>query len=195
MANFTNDVDFLYEVGELRKIIRYFQYAQGASSVTEHTFRVCMTALILAKREGADITKTVLIALLHDVPEVRTGDANPWQKPYLEIHTEKAAHDMLSGTTLADLLPLIHDYEKRESLEAKIVKDADMIECEMEMRELKEMGSNCNAYFDALGDTEYVFNKLRTESGKAMYREVCNRRPFDHFQRSPNTRKSNKHGT
>lgn len=192
---FTQDVDLLYELGELRKIKRYFQYAQGSSSVAEHTLRVCFTAMILAIREKADVAKTIQIAMLHDVPEIRTGDANPWQKPYVELHTLRAASDMLGGTTLQPMLPLVEDYEERGSLESRIVKDADMIECEMEMRELKEMGSNCHAFFDANGDTEYVFGKLRTESGRAMFRAVCERRPFDRCLAAVSSFTTDKHGS
>lgn len=189
------DVDMLYELGELRNIVRYFQYSQGASSVAEHTLRVCYIATILAKREGADVFKTLQIALFHDAAEVRTGDAHVWQKPYVTLHTERAVRDMFEPTTLADVIPLIMEYEERGSLEAKIVKDADVIECEMEMRELKEMGSKFHSFFEEHGDTQYIYDKLRTESGRALYKTVCERRPLDRCLVANNSIKNGKHGS
>lgn len=176
-TNFT-DVDFLYELGDLRHIQRTFRYSVDASSVAEHTLRVCFTALILAKQEGADLLRTLQIAMLHDMSEIRTGDPNPWQKPYITTYPEKAAEDMLRGTTLADMVPLVIDYEKRESLESQIVKDADMIECEMEMLELKETGSARHDFFDQHGWMDEVGQKLRTQAGRELYAKVRQRRPL-----------------
>ncbi len=195
MDRMTADVDLLYELGELRKIVRYFQYAEGASSVAEHTLRVCYTTMILAKREGADVARALQIALFHDAAEVRTGDAHPWQKPYVSLHTEKAVSDMFGRTTLNEAVPLVMDYEERSSFEARIVKDADMIECEMELRELKEAGSSNHSFFEAHGNVQDVYGKLRTESGKALFKAVCERRPLDRLLVSESALKNGKHGS
>jgi putative hydrolase of HD superfamily len=194
-ANDFADVDLLYELGELRHIQRTFRYSVGASSVAEHTLRVCYTAMILARMEKADLLRTLQIALMHDVPEIRTGDPNPWQKPYVTTHTEKAAEDMLTGTTLEDMIPVIASYEKRDSLEAQIVKDADMIECEMEMLELKETGSARHDFFEAQGWMEQVGKNLRTRSGRELYAKVLKRRPIERQAISDSYWKRGKQGT
>lgn len=195
MDKLTADVDFLYELGELRQIRRYFHYAGPySSSVSEHTLRVAFTALILAKKAKADVAKVLQIAMIHDVPEIRTGDAHPWQKPYVKMDVHAAAADMLSQTSLAGMVELIEDYEKRESLESQLVKDADMIECELEMREHKESGVSYVDYFEEAGHNEGILQKLRTDAGRELYEAVSKRRPLDRCLVAKSSHNSGKHG-
>jgi len=188
------NIDFLYELGELREIKRRYFYGHNNISVAEHTLRVTYIALILAKQSGANIEKTLQMALVHDVPEIRTGDPTPWQKPYVQ-HDEKAAlHDMLEGTALEHLEALTEEYVARQSLEAQIVKDADMIDTEMELREMRELGSNCLDYFEKAGVRDQIEARLRTEVGKALMHQLRQRNPFDRALIQNSSVKNNTHG-
>ena len=178
MTNPFATVDFLYELGELRNIKRNYPYGGSAPSVAEHTLRVTYIAMILARQTGADVAKTIQMALMHDLAEIRTGDANPWQKPYVQTNDKAALHDMLEGTGLEDFNMLADEYKTRESLEAKIVKDADMIDTELEMRELRELGSKCLDFFEAAGVRDQLEDRMRTEAGKALFHQLRQRRPL-----------------
>jgi hypothetical protein len=55
---------------------------------------------------------------------------------------EKAAHDSFAGTLLEDINEdVLSEYEMRQTIEAKIVKDADNLDIDVELKEFEERGS------------------------------------------------------
>ncbi len=138
------DIEFLYELGSLRNVQRGWRQHFGVdcANVIEHTYRVLWISLILARKIGnVNEEKLMKMAISHDIPETRVSDLSYVQKVYAKADEEKAAHEMLEGTSLLDFADTISEYEKRESIEAKIVKDADNLEVDLELRELEERGS------------------------------------------------------
>lgn len=134
------DVDFLYEIGMLRYVPRQWQRFGGINfaNLADHHFRVIWTALVIAKHEGkpVDTEKMMKMALVHDVAESRTNDVDYISRQYVERNEELAVKDIFEDTALeAEFLEIIHEYEKRESLEARIVKDADNLDVDLEIRE------------------------------------------------------------
>lgn len=82
------------------------------------------------------------MALVHDLPETRTSDLSYVQKVYVKADDDTAAKDSLAKTMFEDFYSVIlNEYEKRESIEAKIVKDADNLDVDLEMKELEERSS------------------------------------------------------
>ncbi|MFA6355369.1 MAG: HD domain-containing protein, partial [Candidatus Paceibacterota bacterium] len=71
-------VNFLFEVGTMRKLPRIHQQvllSQDLSdNIATHSYRVSLIAWFLAKMEKVDPYKTMMMAFLHDVKEVRSGD-------------------------------------------------------------------------------------------------------------------------
>jgi putative hydrolases of HD superfamily len=139
------DIELLYEIGSLRNVPRGWRQHLGmdCASDLEHTMRVVFLALMLARREGgADEAKVMKMALVHDMPETRVADHSIVQKVYVtNIDEDSAARDMFQDTSLAEYLDVFREFEKRDCLEAKIVKDADNLDVEIELKELEEMGS------------------------------------------------------
>lgn len=176
------DVDFLFEIGTLRYHLRTWnQFLNpNAQSLTEHTFRVAWIAMVIAKHEGiTDISKVMKMALIHDIGESRSVDVNYLSRQYADRHEHQAANDTLDGTSLCeDFMSYWHEYEDRQSLEAKIVKDADILEVELELKELEAMG---NTLREALSQSRQnvVEEKLFTESGKKMWHEIQNADPHN----------------
>ena len=85
--------------------------------------------MMLAGLEQADENKVLKMCLFHDVAETRTGDANFINKLYLDLHEEEARQDQMKELPLADgILSLLQEYEQRESKEAVIAKDADLLD-------------------------------------------------------------------
>jgi putative hydrolase of HD superfamily len=96
MFQFKNDIDFLFEIGTLRRIARTWNQFFGTevANDTEHTFRVAWIALILAKHENVENTGHILeLALIHDIGEIRTGDVNYLSRQYTSSDEEQAVHD------------------------------------------------------------------------------------------------------
>ena len=140
------DIEFLYEIGTLRNVPRGWRQHLGmdCASDLEHTMRVVFFALMLARHEGGSVdeAKVIKMALVHDIPETRVSDHSIVQKVYVtNIDEDRAARDMFQDTALADYLDVFREFEKRDCIEAKIVKDADNLDVEIELKELEERGS------------------------------------------------------
>src|SRR3989304_268883 len=130
------NLELLYEIGSLKNVPRgWRQYlAMDVASVLEHTFRATFLALIIARREGVKTEEKILkMALVHDIFETRISEITYVPRVYVKPDTAKASKDMFFGTSLSDLEELIKEYEKCESIEAKIIKDADALDIDIEL--------------------------------------------------------------
>ena len=137
------DLELLFEIGSLRHVCRGWRQHLGTDCANdlEHTVRVAFLALALARQEGAPNEELILkMALTHDIAETRVSDHSYIQKVYVETDEARAAHDMFSGTILADPKNIIAAFESRQSIEAKIVKDTDNLDIDLELKELEETG-------------------------------------------------------
>lgn len=164
------DVDLMFEVGSLRHVDRTWRQFGGVpyANVAEHTMRVAFIGWSLATLEGADAGKVVRMALIHDLPEVRTGDVNYLTRMYTTRDEDLAIRDQFADTTLSpEVLALWKEFEARESLEAKVVKDADALDCDFELHESVAVGCSLN---DALAHTRPgVRDRLHTESARIYF--------------------------
>ncbi|MBI4363505.1 MAG: HD domain-containing protein, partial [Candidatus Doudnabacteria bacterium] len=73
------DLELLYEIGAFRFVNRTWvqMLSPEFASTTEHTYRVMWLSLIIAKYEGVtNYEKILKMALVHDLPESRTGDVH-----------------------------------------------------------------------------------------------------------------------
>lgn len=181
------DLELLFELGTMRHIERSWRQFGGAhlANVAEHSYRVIWIALVLAKAEGADIGKVVKMAMIHDLPETRTGDANYVQREYVSSDEKSAMMDILAGTSVAEeLRDLWSEYRERQSVEAKIVKDADNLDCDLELQEIRTTGSNLA---DALAETrQSVFENLHTDSAKRLFLRIQQANSHDWHTRGRN---------
>lgn len=139
------DIEFLYEVSSLRHLPRTWQQQLGldVANDLEHTMRVIWLSLLLARREAfKNEEKIIKMALVHDIAETRTGDFNYMHKVYVKADEAKAASHLFAGTSLVDFdTKILSEYIRRRSLAAKIVKDADNLDVDFELRELANQGS------------------------------------------------------
>ena len=112
------------------------------------------------------------MALIHDLAETRVSDLSYVQKVYVEADEDKAAQDLFQGTSLSDLdKEILKEYEERNSLEAKIVKDADNLEVDLELKELAERGSKLPSKWREM--RKFVRDtKLYTDSAKSLWDEI-----------------------
>jgi putative hydrolase of HD superfamily len=186
------DLEFLYEIGALRLIPRQWHrfHLHDVQNLTEHHYRVVWLALIIAAREKAkiDTEKLMKMAIVHDIGESRTGDADYIGRQYVERYEDKAIDHMLQGTPLHDeFIDLWNEYEERKSLEAKIVKDADNLDVDLDLREQGSTGHHLAQHW--IKQRQFVGeNKLYTNSAKKLHKEIWQSNPHDWHINSPNNR-------
>lgn len=136
---------FLFEVGTMRKLIRIHRQAlltdDMSDSIASHSYRVALIAWHLAKMEGADMYKTVMMALLHDTGEARSGDHNYIHKKYVKIFDDEIIKDQLGTLPHSDLETIMKEYEERKTKESILAKDADLLDQILLLREYEWQGN------------------------------------------------------
>lgn len=182
MDNNFRDLEFLYEIGSLRNTQRNWRQQLGLNCANdlEHNMRVIFIAMILAKRinQPIDEKKLLLMAFVHDLSETRVSDLNYVNKVYVTADEAAAAHDLFKETSLSDLEQILIEFDKRECLEAKIVKDADNLDVDLELKELEEQGSLLVKKWASIRQ-KVRDEKLYTEEAKKLWDEIQVSDPAD----------------
>lgn len=184
-AGVSRDVELLHEIGSLRRVARTWVQFTGAgmANVAEHTLRVAWIAMAIARREGADGARCAQLALIHDVAETRTGDVHYLSRMYVERREDEALRDVVAGTSLADdVEALWAEYHAQESLEARVVKDADNLDCDLELTETPDA-----ALVTSLRPTrDRVRDKLHTDTARALFDAIYADDPHAWHTTAPN---------
>lgn len=172
--NFTRVANFLFEVGSLRKLPRAHKQTltteDPTDNISSHSFRVAVIGYFLAKAEKADAHKVLLMCLFHDVPETRSGDQNWVHKKYVKVFEDEIIADQFTGIVDDNqLLELVTEYGKRESQEAKLAKDADLIEQILLLREHAQAG---NKEAEAWLNGQEQAKRVVTQSGKNLVEQI-----------------------
>jgi len=166
-----NIVNFLFEIGILKKIPRsgYQFLGTGGESVADHSFRVAVIAYVLAKREPeADVERAVLMSLFHDFPEARTGDHNYVNKRYVKVDEDKAISDLARKIPVGgEIEALIHEFNVRQSLEARLVSDADQLDFILELKRQQDLGNGSAAEW-----LTYSVKRLKSDFAKRLADEI-----------------------
>lgn len=176
------DIEFLYEMGNLRFIQRTWKRFLNPDfqNLAEHHLRVIWIALIIAKREGVENTEKIMkMALVHDIPESRTGDVDYLSRQYVERNEALGLEDMLKDVAIEkEFIELWHEYEKKECIEAQIVKDADNLDIDFELQEQKARGFTIG---EVLSDNREVVSehKLYTETARKIWHYLQTSDPHD----------------
>jgi putative hydrolase of HD superfamily len=124
----------------------------GTESVGAHSFGVACTAMLIADeliRRGIDINveKVIRISLLHDWAETRVGDMPRTAKIYFGPDVSRKAETAAFTDIVRPLSDGSHyselydDYERRASLEARLVKAADIIDLLVQLLALEKAGA------------------------------------------------------
>ena len=137
--------NFLYEVGMLKRTPRSgLQFlGSGADSVAEHLLRATYLGFTLGRLvPGVDRDKLVLLCLLHDFSEARTGDLNYENKKYVQADEAAALRDAAAPLPFgADMLALFGEFEAGETLEARLAHDCDQLELLLVLKEELDRGN------------------------------------------------------
>jgi putative hydrolase of HD superfamily len=167
----SNIANFLFEVGMLKKTPRtgYQFLGSGNESVADHSFRMAVIGYVLAEEiDEADTFKTVLMCLFHDFHEARTGDQNYVNKRYNKISEDKALADMTENIPSGgNITSIVDEFNKGETIEAVIARDADQLDLIMELKEQSDLG---NKY--ANDWLFYAKKRLQSDSARKLADDI-----------------------
>ena len=176
------DLEFLYEIGTLRLIQRSWSRFQSTDfqNLAEHHMRVIWIALIIAAHEKVKNTeKVVKLALMHDIAESRTGDVDYLSRQYVERNEKLGINDMIAKTVLEkEFLALWKEYDQKKSVEAKIVKDADNLDVDMELREHEFRGHRVVEGWKEHRE-KVVKNRFYTQTARNLWDAIQTSNPHD----------------
>jgi putative hydrolase of HD superfamily len=164
-------VNLLFQARILKALPRsgYHFLGAGKESVAEHVYMTAFIAWVLSRMvPEVDSLRLISMALLHDLPEARTGDLNYVQKKYLLAEEEKAIADTFRGLPFADgAIELLAELDAGETEEAKLARDADQLALIIDLKGLSDIG------FTPPGKwLPPVLERLRTEAGKRLAQSV-----------------------
>jgi len=169
--NLKNIADFLFETGALANTYRSGFGRLGEKdhqTVAEHTNRTCFVGFCLASGSNADVNKVVKMCLFHDLAEARVSDLNYIHQLYVKKDEEKAVEDFTRDLPFGeDIKEIIAEFEKAESEEAKLARDADQIELLLSLKELMDDGNKATKDW-----IPSLLRRLKTENGKALAEEI-----------------------
>lgn len=164
-------VNFLFEVGMLKRTPRSgWQFlGSGSESVADHVFRTTLIAFTLARlEEGVDADRAIRLALVHDLPEARTGDLNYMNQKYAAADEERATRDLARNLPFADELEdLLAEYRAESTPESILVHDADQLELLLSLKEERDAG---NPQADEW--VPFVLRRLRTRAGQELAQKI-----------------------
>ena len=145
---------YIYELGLLKRIRRTGWWVAGVDdpeSVAEHVFRTAILGYLLATLEGADPFRTAALCLFHDAAETRVGDLHRINSRYLDSEDAEAEAFCDQAQRLPQgvrerVLGLFEEFRTMETREARIARDADLLECLVQAREYQAQG--CSSVTD-----------------------------------------------
>ena len=153
----------------------------GTESVAAHSFGVCAAAMLLADTMIArgvqlDVERLLRMALLHDWAETRVGDMPRTATGYFGADVRREAEtaafaDIVSnaGASASRYLGLYEDYEHRDSLEARVVKAADIVDLLVQVLALERAGARgLDEFWEVVEDGEFHLDG----EAQAVVREV-----------------------
>ena len=133
---------------------------------------------MIAQHEGnVDTGKLVKMALVHDLSESRSVDVHYVSRQFAERFEEPAITETLKDTALSqEFLSLWQENEHRQSLEAKIVKDADNLDVDFELREQAARGFQISADLQPMRQ-HVADTKLYTKTAKKIWKALQTANP------------------
>lgn len=97
----------------------------------------------LARELKADADKVLKMCLTHDLEESRSADHHWLSKKYVKVFDDEIRKDQLGNLPHAEeIRKLSKEYKERKTFEAKIAKDADLLDQIFLLREYEWQGNS-----------------------------------------------------
>lgn len=177
--SFKQLTSFFFEVGTLRKIIRSHRQTlltdDLSDNIASHSYRVAVIGWFLAKMEKADPYKVILMCLLHDLEESRCGDQNWVHKRFVKVFEKEIREGQLKSLPKSgELIELSEEYQERKTPEAKVAKDADLLDQVLILKEYAWRGNKeAEDWLKGCEQEKLMF----TQTGKKLAQEAYKQRP------------------
>jgi putative hydrolase of HD superfamily len=185
-----------YDLKDERRTGWQLRGVDGPESVAAHSWGVAYLLLALGDRfrdelPGVDLDRALRLAVVHDVAEAETGDAATRADstaetvdPEAKVAAERAAMRDLAGPLPERVRDAWEAYEERESPEAVLVKECDLLDACLQAV-LYERGDRYDPArgepdaFREYDDLDEFFAtaepRLRTEAGRALFAAIRER--------------------
>ena len=181
LGEYNQIVNFIYETGIHSKTPRsgFWFLGSGEQSVAEHLFHTAMIAYTLSYLEPkADKNKLILMALVHDIGEGRTSDHNYVHQRYGRLAEGQAVEDISVSVPFGkEILELFKEESERKTLEAKLIKDADILEWIATLR-----GEEVKGNIKATKWIKIAMKRFQTDTGRKLGKILIETEP-DHWFR------------
>ena len=168
-----NLVNFLLEFRILKYLPRAsLPYLKGPlkENVAEHSFYTTIIGWILANLEKADEDKVLKMCLIHDLAEARAGERNLINKFYIQPPNEPKIIEEISKNYNLEkfsLVKVFREFYRKKTLEAKIVKDADVLAGMLLEKENLDLGNE-----KAKKWLSVSLSRLKTKKAQQFGREL-----------------------
>lgn len=170
-----NLTNFFFELGMMKKIAHCgtkFAGVKHPDTLAEHTCRAAQIGYALALREKADPEKVAVMCLMHDIGEIRIGDAHRIAQRYLKtLPAEQKAVEEQTQSLPEPLKTRIRSFWKefhdQKTLEAKVARDADLLETMLQAKEYFDLG-----YKAAYRWLENGSTYLKTRTAKNLFQAM-----------------------
>lgn len=104
----------------------------GPESVAAHSWGVGLLAVLFGPDFGVDMERLLALATVHDIAEYRTGDflnrVHEEDREYSYAEKEEAEREAMEALGDDRLQELWEEYEARETREAVVLKDLDLLD-------------------------------------------------------------------
>jgi putative hydrolase of HD superfamily len=165
----------------------------GTESVAAHSFGVCVIAMLLAdeiKMRGSDIEieRVLRMALVHDWAETRVGDMPKTATDYFGADVRKRAEasafaDIIgtAGASASQYATLYHEYEQRNSVEARLVKAADVLDLLIQAYALERAGARgLDEFWEVAKNADFQLPGAAAEVVNETLQSILAARPEAH---------------
>jgi putative hydrolase of HD superfamily len=177
-------IDFMLELEKLKSVTRKTK-PPGASryeNSAEHSWQICVAALIFAPCADAeiDINKVIRLLLVHDIAEIDTGDTICFAKSDDTDAEEAAAIERIFGL-LPDFqkdyfIALCREFCARETAEAKFAHAMDRL-----MPVLQNLFNDGQSWRENDISKEQILNKALKIAGGSRFLWENVRQKIDEF--------------
>ncbi len=158
--------------------------APGAESVAAHSYGVVVAAMLLgdelrARGLEVDMERLLRIAVMHDWAEARVGDMPRTATDYfgadVRRRAERAAFDdmLREQGSKFDYSALHEDYEERKSLEARLVKAADIVDLLVQALAFERAGARgLDEFWDGVAERDFHLEGAAREVLDELFAEL-----------------------
>ncbi len=176
-------LNFISEIGKLKDLERtgwVLNSVKKPESVSDHSFRLAIMAMLYSKKLGLDTEKCIKMALIHDMQEIYTRDiaTKPKEKDQIVSNKEKAKLENQASVKLFSKLPnkfkqemisLWSEFSEQKSKESLLIFDLDKIETLLQVLEYKK----AKRTKEDLGEFFKTYEPLiKTKTGKELCKKI-----------------------